>query len=278
MYALPHYSLTAVTGAQSESFLQGQLTCDMRLLEEHHALLAACCDHKGRAIVSLMVLDLRDIDPKMPFLLWGPLELQDTLITHLSKYACFSRVALTPCTQWQALGTLEMTSSRAPTDPSFVLPGLPLRKLILKPTQEILPAKSHSTAWELAQIKAQFCLIPKILSGQLIPLSLDYERLNGISFQKGCYVGQEILARAHYRGQLKRHLHTVILPRGSDPNPGDELSTPEETAGPLISVAQADTGEWQALAVLKDSSLIHSLYHKGQKIQIVSEGTPAHHQ
>ncbi len=107
----------------------------------------------------------------------------------------------------------------------------------------------------LAEIRAGLPRLPAATLGELLPAWLDFERLGAISFRKGCYPGQEVAARMHFRGANSRHLQRVQV-RGAQQDPAGRVVRREDgaEAGRLLQAVALDHGDWEALAVLRDGS------------------------
>lgn len=254
MFRLKDYQLISVSGPDSERFLQGQITCDLHSLKENQASLGACCDHKGRAITSFLVLDMRASNSPLQFLLWLRQDASQHLLEHLEKYACFSKVTLKLATDWHAFGSLE------PLPGAFQLPNTPSRWLTLNQQPDNTTGTFQpDNNWEAAQGQAGVCLLTGTLAGKIIPLSLNYESLGGISFNKGCYVGQEIIARAHYRGQLKRHLQRLTCQSSTPVTLGSSVTQQGQAVGHVVACWHSEQ-QWHVLAVVADRALAGTLY------------------
>ncbi len=107
----------------------------------------------------------------------------------------------------------------------------------------------------LAEVRAGLPRLPAATLGELLPAWLDFERLGAISFRKGCYPGQEVAARMHFRGANSRHLQRVRV-RGAQQDPAGQVIRREDgaEAGRLLQAVALDHGSWEALAVLRDGS------------------------
>ena len=105
-------------------------------------------------------------------------------------------------------------------------------------------------------IRAGLPLITAATQEEFVAQMLNYEVIGGVSFNKGCYPGQEIVARTQYLGKLKKRMYRVLLPKGRQPQPGDDVFTPEfgeQSAGKLVNIAPAPGGGFEALAVMQTS-------------------------
>lgn len=117
--------------------------------------------------------------------------------------------------------------------------------------------RAGTQAWQLAMVRAGLPLITQPTQEEFVAQMLNYELIGGVNFKKGCYPGQEIVARTQYLGKLKKRMYRVALPAGTAPAPGNDLYSPdfgEQSAGKLVNVAPAPDGGFEALAVMQSSS------------------------
>ena len=237
--------LLHVTGADAEAFLQGQLTQDLARVRSGHVLPAAHCTPKGRVSTLFRVWPASD-----GFLLDCPAELQAAAARRLRLYVLRAKVVITECApawcrtavygaeapQWlAALGLTVPAPGDAPgaAAPHAVLALTGQRWLVLSTATEgaalrtALQACSHGgpgAQWPLACLRAGD---PEVLSGSadaFIPQMLNLDQLDGISFRKGCYTGQEIVARSHYLGKVKRRMQHVAYLGSAPPQPGQMVA------------------------------------------------------
>ncbi|MGB5011774.1 MAG: folate-binding protein, partial [Candidatus Dechloromonas phosphoritropha] len=140
-------------------------------------------------------------------------------------------------------------------------------KLTLKALPAGLPA------WRWLDIQAGFPLVTAATKDEFVPQMADFEKLGGISFHKGCYPGQEIVARTQYLGKVKRHLYRVRsdqpLAAGSDLHSPDN---PDQSCGKVISGAPSPAGGYEALAVVQSNFAgnLHLGSRDGPKIEAVA--------
>jgi folate-binding protein YgfZ len=116
-------------------------------------------------------------------------------------------------------------------------------------------------AWALSDILAAVPTLDAQISDKFIPQMLNLQALNGLSFKKGCYPGQEVVARMHYLGKLKRHMRLISFQMTELPEPGTSLFSPNTTsgqgAGHLVNVRPAGNGQINALAVIDNNTVEH---------------------
>ncbi len=126
--------------------------------------------------------------------------------------------------------------------------------------------KAGTAAWQLTMIRAGLPLVTAPTQEEFVAQMLNYELIGGVSFQKGCYPGQEIVARTQYLGKLKKRMYRVALPADAAAVPGADLYASgfgEQSAGKLVNVAPAPGGGYEALAVLQSSSAEAGDIHLG---------------
>ncbi len=267
-------ALLRVDGKDAQTFLQGQLSCDLRTIDTHNSSLACYCDLKGRVVASM-----RLFKHEQAYYACLPQSILKPTQQLLQKYAVFSQVNLTASEQpWLLLGAsgatlaetlqtlsgAELTATHAAhADENGViirLPGEHPRFLLCLQcnTAEKIVNKLNdnltlidTSCWELSNIEAGVATIYPATVGKFLPQMLNYEKLGAVSFKKGCFLGQEIVARAQHLGKLKRHLHTVQLPLAVTAKPGDALiNESQQKVGTVVNAA-GDLKNQQVLAVLQ---------------------------
>lgn len=262
---LSHLSLLKFSGSDAEQFLQGQLTNDIHQLTEGVSHLSGYCSAKGRLLAIFRAFRHNDA-----FYLQAPTEIIESLQKRLQMFIMISDVQLEAVSDQltnfgvvgkEAASLLEAhfptlsnrDNSVTPFGESFLIchPGETPRYQIIGPLDEqktlwsklvSKAAVTDSTVWSLADINAA---IPNIyLSTQetFVPQMINLHLVDGISFTKGCYVGQEVVARLHYLGKQKRNMYRATVTTESAPNAGDTLySSSNESsqgAGTIVDVAR----------------------------------------
>jgi folate-binding protein YgfZ len=220
-YNLSHLGIMEITGEDAGQFLQGQLSCNINELNANKASIAAFCNPKGRVISTVLLI-------KTPIGFWLilPRSLLSKVLNKLKMYVLRSKVQLNDASNQLHLTGLSCHADN-PVDflPSAAfechhiehltwikLPSLsPLLLVInlvdqvLENTLELVPLGAEEL-WRFQEISSGFPWFDEAQSEQHIPQMLNIDQLGGISFNKGCYTGQEIVARTHYLGKIKRQL------------------------------------------------------------------------
>ena len=273
---LNSWDLISVTGEDRVTFLQGQLTCDIEKLTTGQQTLAAHCNPQGKVWSVCRVIVLED-----RVLLTQPSSVSEVQLPELQKYAAFSKVTIQKETEYQAFGLAGRKSAEyiaaevdtaATHDTSTLLdsgtilikqpyPSLRYLAIMKNDVADALLAdlKNKATVfddslWNAMNIASGVGFIEADTSAQFIPQMLNLQALDGISFTKGCYIGQETIARAKYRGANKRALF-ILTGRSIDcPKTGHSVEVLLENnwkrTGTVISACQYGDGHIEILAVL----------------------------
>jgi len=280
---LSHEGVLAVRGSDAAKFLQGQLTCNLNYLSDTQASLGARCTQKGRMQSSFRILLQGD-----GVLLAMATELLEPQLADLKKYAVFSKSKLTDeSAAWVRFGLedadpvlaglgLELpaeTDSVSRNEALIAIRVSPGRAELWAPAAQSESLHSQLAAqlkegdlnqWLLGQIRAGIGQVMPQTRELFIPQMLNLQAIGGVSFKKGCYTGQEIVARMQYLGKLKRRLYRLSLNASELPAPGTPLFSPTHNSaiGEVVIAAQA--GEViELLAVLQAEAAESGDVHLG---------------
>jgi folate-binding protein YgfZ len=280
---LSHEGVLAVRGPDASKFLQGQLTCNLNYLTAETSSLGARCTPKGRMQSSFRIVLDGD-----GYLLAMAGELLQPQQADLSKYAAFSKSRLSDeSSQWCRFGL-------AGGDGSLVSLGLDLsqtadsvarnngmiairladgRAELWVPqveaaqTRARLAAQLHEAPvnrWQLDQVRAGMGQVFGSTRELFIPQMINLQALGGVSFKKGCYTGQEIVARMQYLGKLKRRLHHLSIEGMQDdlPAAGVEIFSPVHgsSVGEVVMAASSAEGIELLAVVQEDAAADGRLY------------------
>ena len=245
LITLDDWALATITGADSEKYMQGQVTADVSQMTEDQHLLAAHCDAKGKMWSNLRLF--RDGDG---FAWIERRSVREPQLTELKKYAVFSKVTIAPDDErvllgvagFQARAALANLFSELPSrEKQVVKEGATTLLWFEHPAERFLIVTDEATAnmltdklrgeaelnnsqqWLALNIEAGFPVIDAANSGQFIPQATNLQALGGISFKKGCYTGQEMVARAKFRGANKRALWLLTGSASRLPEAGEDL-------------------------------------------------------
>lgn len=241
-----HHSaqILLIEGADTNAFAQAQFSSQVPALAIGRWQFSAWLDAQGRVLALFHLARLAD-DALLLLLRGGDAA---SMAQSLQRFVFRAKVKLTVLDA-RTLGTG---------------PALEAHAFDREGDAYILGCGDHSmvagaghpdSSWRLPQIQAGWPWLPDDVLGALLPPALSLERLQAVAFDKGCYPGQEIVARLHYRGGLKRHMHCVVLPQALPG--GTVLRQGDKAAIQLLDVAPGDK-DVAALAVIDDDA-VHSL-------------------
>ncbi len=244
---LDQYGLLQVTGEDARTFLHAQLTNDIENLAPGAARYAGWCSAKGRLLATFLVVPFPG-----GFLLQLSRDLVPFVVKRLSMFVLRSKLKITDATaQWAQFGQWGPGDgnplSVSEIDGVITVRVEADRTLLLVPEQNSSSYKPDAAAedWALAEIRAGRPLIAQATQDQFVPQMVNLELSGGVDFKKGCYPGQEIVARAQYRGAVKRRM---VRLRGEALQLGQDIfsdDAPGQSSGTIVNAAGGE-----ALAVL----------------------------
>jgi tRNA-modifying protein YgfZ len=266
-------SVVTVSGEDAVSFLHSQLTSDVAGLAVNRAQFSGYCSPKGR-LYAVFLLVRREGD----VLLQIPRTLGAAIAQRLSKYVLRSRVRVSDATDrfsvFGIMGSEICSTLGAPERPheatsvaGALLTRLDEDRALVITDVDRAPAwrerlqdfdKVDEHLWNLLEIRAGVPLVTPSLQEEFVPQMLNLDLLGGISYSKGCYPGQEIVARTHYLGRLKQRMHRIQVRTGTALNPGDRLYSThfrEQASGSVVRAEPANSSIQEALAVLQMDSV-----------------------
>jgi len=268
-----------VSGPDARTFLQGQISTNVQALTPLASQLTSWNNPKGRVVALMRLCEQDDaIFMALPRVFTLP------VLKRLSMYVLRSKVALTDASD--TLVHFGIAGSNAPgllascgwpvpahtnaasikngvtlirlhgLTPRFVLQGMPEELMSLWDAFKKQGAyPSGETAWTLLRILAREPVIYPETSEHFVAQMLGLEELGAIDFKKGCYIGQEVIARAHYRGNVKRHLHSASCQSSATVPPGTSVyaSGTEQPVGEILDACRDLHGKTQMLMVIQDN-------------------------
>ncbi len=215
---LNQFSALKISGPDAERFLQGQLTCNLNEINTDTSHFGACCNAKGRIVANFTI----SFDGENYWLVL-PTQSADLLEKHLQKYKVFFKATIENCKQSHLIFGLFSpqqeisTESQEDHNKAHQLLNISNQRqlLIIENDSDIgfdlLASLIPTLDWRLADISEGILYIEAEQSEQWIPQYINWHKLDGISFNKGCYTGQEIIARLQYLGKTKKSLQYYRL-------------------------------------------------------------------
>lgn len=275
---LTHLRVFRVSGPGTDTFLQGQFSQNLAEVTSGHAPRAAASNPKGRTyLLTRMVREDADI------LLAIPDSIADHACAQLNKYLMLFRgTTMTPEPDYRVCGLLGADAAAALTGSATDGLNKPCDVLQLAYSRHLIRTESTATGlarhelwgpvagtdgnqradtitetdWLASEIAAGVASLSPETIESYVPQMLNWQHLNGVHFKKGCYTGQEVIARMHYLGQLKKSLFRLACPPGSPvAHPGTVIVANERQAGEVINAAAYSDGHQELLAVLRHDTV-----------------------
>lgn len=271
---LPSLTVLAFTGPESVKFLQGQTTTDFREVEKGRVLPGAVCSLKGRVLFSFVAVPRGgDVDLVLPA------DQAEAAQAHLGKYAVFSKTSLENAgTRLALLGLSGAPAQQALARLGFAIPAAgavgtradgawAARPLADERYLAALPATTlaadwrnladdftvgHESQWWAADIRAGYATVSATSRDQFQPQELNYAVLDGVSYNKGCYTGQEVVARLYFRGKLKQRLYRLEAAVAAPDS--RQVMAAGNVVGDIVMTAPDGAGQ-AVLAVVKNAAV-----------------------
>lgn len=271
--------LLLVQGPDASKFLQGQVTCDVKELNEPITRIGAQCNPKGRMLLSFRALQM----DSETIALRLPASMMESAQKTLGKYIVFSKAKLQEGSNNFAFFGLFGDSANAVAATFFQQLPTKCDGWIEKDGSYLIQLDTHrfecwiaasalsafietikqqtkevsAEEWQLLDIAAGIGEVYPESYELFTPQELNYQLVNGISFRKGCYTGQEIVARLHYRGKLKRHMYRFEYTGDTIPCPGAALvhNLSGQHLGAVVIAAHNAHGKIELLASLLGEQL-----------------------
>ncbi|NUL36691.1 tRNA-modifying protein YgfZ [Kosakonia sacchari] len=286
LMTLDDWALATITGADSEKYLQGQVTADVSKMAADQHLLAAHCDSKGKMWSNMRLFHFQE-----GFAWILRRSVRESQLRELKKYAVFSKVTIAADDEHVLLGVAGFQARAALANLFTTLPDSekqvvqegettilwfehPGERFLLVTdvaTAEQVTEKlrgeaqfNNSQQWLALNIEAGLPVIDEPNSAQFIPQATNLQALGGISFKKGCYTGQEMVARAKFRGANKRALWYLAGAASRTPEAGEDLELKMgenwRRTGTVLASTQLDDGRVLVQVVMNNDMEPNSVF------------------
>lgn len=218
--ALPHLIAIRFSGADAGTFLHSQLSADILGLETNASTFACYCEPKGR-VLALMLVCHGDED----YFVIMSRELAAAVTNRLNIYKMRSKVSIDTLDNFTVAVVAQDTSLPAPESCLAMVP-LPNHGESLAITSETLASATTTellNAWKVTELQRGISWLGEATTGQFLPQMLGFDDLGAVNYRKGCYPGQEIVARTHYLGKVKRHPRLLCTATALRPKPLEKI-------------------------------------------------------
>lgn len=279
-FELSATGLISVEGEDAVTFLHAQLTSDVAGLAGFKTQYSGYCSPKGRLLATFLMWRLQD-----RVCLQLPRDLSETIRARLARYVLRAKARLSDMrSEWTLFGVsgrdaalvlqritgvssialhdvaaaIDIAVTRVSATRYLILASA-RQALAVRATLEAIAHGGSEEAWHRLDIEAGIPWIMEATQDAYIPQMVNLDLIGGLTYSKGCYPGQEIVARTHYLGRVKQRMHRIHLTDGGAPAPGDPLYSArfgnDQASGTIINAtARAQDGH-DALAVIQTAAL-----------------------
>ena len=272
---LTNMGVLKVSGIDAKKLLQGQLTCHMDEISENESCLAVHCNPQGRIVGLFYLVYCREA-----YYFLMPRSMITLIMVVLKKYAAFYKVELADVSDdFSIIGGVNVDLPESASRMLIKIPSKKNRYLCVSDITHSKIIRNQFASSDILSINDWHLLdivdgIPNIYpetSAKILPHEINLIQLNAVSFDKGCYTGQEIIARMHYRGKLKKRLYLARINCSEiAPLPGLDIyrcgSHGILTVGMMIDACPKKQGNYITLIILNESDVkdIYLLLSKDQ--------------
>jgi len=298
---LSHFALIRASGEDSSTFLQGQFSNDVRQVSDSQHQLSSYCSPKGRMLALFRLFRHNEA-----FYLRLPQPLLAPTLKRLQMFVLMSKVRLEDASDEvirfglsgpRATALLEAQLGAVPDSvdaasnhngvtvlrvagphPRFELYGSIEQ---MQPLWQALASAARPAGagcWALLDIHAGLPNVYPQTVEAFVPQMVNLQLVNGVSFKKGCYTGQEVVARMQYLGKLKRRMYRAHIDSATLPQPGEELSSPHSAsgqgAGKVVAAARAPQGGVDLLCVIELAAADSNEVYLGEGLKLELQAPP----
>ena len=274
--ALSHLGILEISGEDAVTFLQGQVTNDVKQLNGHTSQYAGYCTPKGRLLALFLAFAHADhLHLQMPAELIQPIMKRLKMYVMRSKVSIIDKSADIVCLGLAGPSADKQLQNLLGAYPNEAHALMTLEKATILRLPDALPrfliftnathaeniwqtlandaVKVGKSVWDYLEIQSGIPEVVTTTQETFVPQMLNLDALNGINFKKGCYTGQEIVARTHYLGKIKRRTLLAHLESNTSPQAGEslQLKGAEEAIGQIVRVAPAPQGGFDVLAEIR---------------------------
>ncbi len=274
IYQLKALGCIKISGNDSTKFLQGQISTNAEEMEQNKLQLSSICTHQGRIVTLFWAAKVDDVI----YLIMSK-EIVASTIIHLNKYAVFFKTEISDTSEQFKIDSF-FHSSQPDSEPDINTHSIQKAQFSLSDSQLTLrltpiensaseldrPEQDNDWFYQLAIRQIPWLTLST--QSKFLPHNLNLPALNAVDFNKGCFTGQEVIARMQYKGKLKSHMHLLTSKTLIEITPETKIWANNKSAGEIICTASSPPNGTALLALIKDNDL------KNKYFQLNSENGP----
>jgi len=275
LHDLSQQGLIRFSGEEAQVFLHNQLTCEVEGLKPGRSTYGSYCTPKGRVLATFLLWR-----SEQGFFMQLPSSLREPIQKQISRYILRAKVKAADTTaDWviygvagkdasalvqRAIGQVPKAVHEVAHTPDAMVIRLPGDRFEIAAVRDKAPRileslssgaeKADSENWEWLDIRAGVPVILPETQEAFVPQMVNLDLIDGVSLTKGCYPGQEIVSRMHYRGTLKQRMYLANIASNDRPQPAEKLYSPafgEQACGTIVNTARSPAGGFDVLAVIQ---------------------------
>lgn len=220
MLKLTHLSAIHVSGFDAGSFLHSQLSADVLGLSDGDSVFACYCEPKGRVLALMLVQRVNE-----GYIVILSSSLATAIIDRLTIYRMRSKVVFDVLDEYTISGVHTHDAAELALEPAYMVQISGSEQWLVIAPRDITTdtIATRQEEWRVSELSRGITWLNPETSGQFLPQMLGFEALGAINYRKGCYPGQEIVARTHYLGKVKRHPRIINCKLVHRPGPMDKI-------------------------------------------------------
>jgi folate-binding protein YgfZ len=220
MISLPYLSAIHFSGIDAGDFLHNQLSADVMALTDGESTFACYCEPKGRVLALMLVYRLGE-----DYYVVMSSSLASSITDRMRIYVMRSQVTIVVLTDDTVSGLQADDEPQQPSNPIRPIPLPHSDKWLVVATEDsgTVSEPGVQDAWKISELQDGISWLCPETSGQFLPQMLGFDQLGAVNYRKGCYPGQEIVARTHYLGKVKRHPRLLCTSTAICPDPMEKI-------------------------------------------------------
>ena len=278
MVLLSNLTVLRFSGEDAADFLHNQVSADVLALSHGESTFACYCEPKGRVLALMLIAKSDDASSSKDYLVIMSRSLAATIAMRLKMYVIRAKVSIevmedVSVAGAQSAGELPSSAGQLTT---ITPPDSNNSYVLTEDSSNLSTSSDEINKWKFSELHKGISWLCPETSAQFLPQMLGFDQIGAVNFRKGCYPGQEIVARIHYLGKVKRHPRLLCTPDNIDPEPMEELQIQYESqtvAAVVTDTVRREHGGACIFVITRmDPDLIaEKIIYQGQESELVAD-------